>query len=615
MKRQFVLLGGALVICLQARADVKLPAVFGDNMILQRGVSAPIWGEAAPGEKVTVQIAGQRKETTAGADGKWSLKLDPLAVAENATLQVNGNNEIKINNVAVGEVWIASGQSNMEWSLRNTHDLQNALADSNDPQFRLFTVQKATSDKPLSDVKGSWQLSSPDTAPGFSAVGWYFGRELRKKLNVPVGVIHTSWGGTPAEAWTTLASMQADPDYQSQLDRWTKLINDYPAALEKYNTQTLPAWEEARKKARAEGKPEPQRPRGPEGPNSQNRPANLYNAMIAPIVPYSSRGAIWYQGESNAGRAFQYRKLLPLMISDWRRAWGAQKPQDFGFYIVQLANFMAEKPEPGDSAWAELREAQTLTANLPGNGQGLAIDIGEEKDIHPRNKRDVGLRLAAAALAQTYGQKSEYSGPVYAGMRRDGNKIRLRFKHANGLTIKAPPTSPDVPRGHWAFGAIETLGNATTYKVGLPLGNVTASRVEFASAILRLGKQMRGANSSTADFTAAFPERWDKYSRADLIGLYGALHHEFLPEIRKMVPELQNAVQGFAIAGEDKKWRWANAQIEGNEVVVWSEFVPNPVAVRYAWADNPKATLYNAEGFPAVPFRTDDWPGVTVNNK
>lgn len=520
MKRNFavrgIVLGGALILCATARADVKLPALFGDNMILQRGVNAPIWGEAAPGEKVTVSIAGQTKTIMAGADGRWMLRLDPLTVTETATLQINGNNAITLNNVAVGEVWIASGQSNMEWTLRNTHDLNNALAEANDPQFRMFTVQKATSPEPLRDVKGKWQPSTTDTAPSFSAVGWYFGRELRKKLNVPVGVINTSWGGTPAEAWTTGPSLQADADYKAAFDRWDKMIADYPAAQEKYNTQTLPAWEEARKKAKDEGKPEPARPRGPEAPTSPNRPANLYNAMIAPLAPYAVRGATWYQGESNSGRAYQYRKLLPTMIADWRKAWGVQNPQEFGFYIVQLANFMAERPEPVESNWAELREAQTLTAAMPGNGLGLAIDIGEEKDIHPRNKRDVGQRLALAALAQTYGHKIEYSGPTYSTMSKDGNKIRLKFTHADGLMTKA----------------------------------------------------------------------------AD-----------------------PNAIPGFAIAGDDKKWKWATAKIEGNEIVVWNEGIANPVAVRYAWADNPKATIYNAAGLPAVPFRTDDWPPSTLNNR
>ncbi len=516
MKQSFVLMCGVAVFVSVARADVKLPALFGDNMVLQRGVAVPVWGEAAPNEKVTVQFAGQTKTATAGDDGQWMVKLDPLAVAESGTLEVKGNNAITINNVAVGEVWIASGQSNMEFRLSGASNAQEAIAASTDPQLRSFNVAKATATEPQKDVKGQWQIAGPNTSGGFTAVGYFFARELRKKLNVPVGLIHTSWGGTPAEAWTSSPALLSDPDYKPMLEGWDKRVADYPAAMEKFKNETLPKWQEEVAKAKAEGKPEPRRPAEPAGPLDPHRPAILYNAMLAPLVPYAVRGAIWYQGESNAGRAYQYRKLLPAMIADWRKAWGVTKPEDFPFYIVQLANFQAEKPEPGESAWAELREAQTMTAMMPGNGQGLAIDIGEAADIHPKNKQDVGIRLADAALAQTYGQPMEYSGPVYDSMKVEGNKVRLKFKHAEGLMSKA----------------------------------------------------------------------------AD-----------------------PNAIPGFAIAGEDKKWKWASVKIEGNDIVVWNDEIANPVAVRYAWADNPKATIYNAAGLPAVPFRTDTWPGVTVNNK
>ncbi len=515
MKRILIL--GLVLAPIVARADVKMPSLFGDNMVLQRGVNVPIWGEAAPGEKVTVKVFNQSKEATTSAGGRWMVKLDPLDVHAGTTLQINGNNEIKINNVAVGEVWLASGQSNMEWKLSSAGNAQAAIAESSDPLLRSFNVTKAVADTPQTDVKGNWQVAGPTTSGGFSAVGYFFARELRKKLNVPVGLVHSSWGGTPAEAWTSLPQLQAEADFKPMLEGWEKRIAAHPAAMEKYKNETLVKWQADADKAKAEGKPEPQKPRAPDGGvTSPHRPANLYNAMLAPLVPYAMKGAIWYQGESNAGRAYQYRKLLPAMIADWRKAWNIEKPQDFGFYIVQLANFKAEKPEPGDSDWAELREAQTLTANMPGNGQGLAIDIGEEKDIHPKNKLDVGLRLAAAALAQTYGQKIEYSGPVYSAMTKEGNKIRLKFTHAAGLTSRAPDA-------------------------------------------------------------------------------------ELIP--------------GFAIAGEDKKWKWANAEIKGDEIIVWHNDIAAPVAVRYGWADNPKATIYNAAGFPAVPFRTDDWPGVTINNK
>jgi sialate O-acetylesterase len=515
-EKQRLFLLGALIFGATApgvHADVKLPAVFSDHMVLQQGISVPIWGDAAPGEEVTVSILDQTKKTVASFEGKWMVKLNPLTVNEGTVLQVSGINTIALSNVAVGEVWLASGQSNMEWTLSNTHDLDNALTEANDPLLRLFKVEKGTADRPLSDVKGSWKLSTPEIAKPFSAVGWYFGRELRKRLNVPVGVIHSSWGGTPAEAWTSGPALQADAEFGPIIERWNKYLADYPTANERYKNEVLPRWEEERKRAREEGRKEPERPREPLGPNSPHRPANLFNAMIAPIVPYGVKGAIWYQGESNAPRAYQYRRLLPAMIQDWRASWGIQNPRDFAFYIVQLANFRAEKPEPGESDWAELREAQTMTALMPGNGQALAIDIGEANDIHPRNKRDVGIRLAVTALAQTYGLNIESSGPMFAAMTREGNRLRLKFSHADGLVSNATP------------------------------------------------------------------------------------------------------IPGFAIAGPDQKWKWGNAKIEGDEVIVWNDQIADPIAVRYAWADNPRVTLYNAAGLPAVPFRTDIWPGMTFNAK
>ena len=504
---------GVLLLNATAHADVKLSAMFGDHMILQSGVVVPVWGEAAPGEQVTVKIFEQTKKTVASFEGKWMIQLNPLPVSEGTVMEVNGINPIIISDVAVGEVWLASGQSNMEFMLQNSNDLDNALQEADDPLLRLYKVEKGTAEQPLSDLKGSWKVSTPETTKPFTAVGWYFGKELRKRLNVPVGIIHSSWGGTESEAWTSLAALQAEEEYKPIFERWNNYLAQFPAANEHYKNEILPAWEMERQKAKAEGRPEPARPRDPIGPNSPHRPANLYNAMIAPLVPYAVRGVVWYQGESNAGRAYQYRHLLPTMIADWRKAWGVKDPNQFAFYMVQLANFRAEKPEPADSEWAELREAQTMTALMPGNGQALAIDIGEAGDIHPKNKRDVGIRLALVALTQTYGQHIEYSGPTFAAMQRQGSKIRLKFSHDEGLMSKANP------------------------------------------------------------------------------------------------------IPGFAIAGADQKWQWANAQIEGDEIVVWNDEIADPIAVRYAWADNPKATLYNNANLPAVPFRTDIWPGITFDKK
>ena len=314
------------------------------------------------------------------------------------TLQVSGINSITIKNVAVGEVWLASGQSNMEFRLRQASDGPEAIAASTDPLLRSFNVGKAVAETPLKDVKGAWQIAGPDSSPMFSAVGYFFALALRQKLDVPVGLIHASWGGTEAEAWTSLPALQAEAEFKPIFDRWDKYLVAFPASDERYKNEVLPQWEAERQKAKAENRPEPARPREPIGPTSPHRPANLYNGMIAPLVPYAIRGAIWYQGESNASRAYQYRHLLPTMIQDWRTAWGVKDPQNYPFYMVQLANFRAEKPEPGESEWAELREAQTMTALMPGNDQALAIDIGDGNDIHPTNKREVGNRLALCRI-------------------------------------------------------------------------------------------------------------------------------------------------------------------------------------------------------------------------
>jgi len=330
---------------------------------------------------------------------------------------------------------------------------------------------------------------------------------------VPIGLIHTSWGGTPAESWAERSALEADADFKPILERWDGQFAKYQQQL-KQLPASIDKWMNDSQRADAEGRPVTQPPL-PQDPRSNPwRPSGLYNAMIAPLLPYGIKGAIWYQGESNAGHAYQYRKLLPAMIQSWRKAWGQG---DFPFYIVSLANFTAVKDEPGDSDWAELREAQTLTANnVPNSGQAITIDIGEANDIHPRNKQEVGRRLALVALAQTYNKKNvAFSGPVYDSMKVDGDGARITFKFAQGGLIA------------------------------------------------------RGGE----------------------------------------------AVKGFAVAGEDKKWYWADAKIDGESVVVRSDKVARPVAVRYAWANNPVCNLYNQAGLPAVPFRTDDWKGVTADSR
>jgi sialate O-acetylesterase len=492
-------------------ANVKLPAVISDNMILQQGQAVPIWGWADPGGEVMVSVSWIDMEwaVTADKDGKWFFKMKSPEIGGPYQMTFQEENLITINNILVGEVWVCSGQSNMEWPVSQAANHQQEIAAANYPNIRLFTVGRKVAEQPQSDCTGSWVLCNPETVPRFSAVAYYFGRELHKEIGVPIGLIHTSWGGTPAEAWTRQEILETDSDFAPILKRYADTVARYPQLRKEYRQQ-INEWKKAL--AKAEGKQPPERPSEPIGRGHPYSPTGLYNAMIAPLIPYAIRGAIWYQGESNAGRAYQYRKLFPAMIQNWRKDWGQG---DFPFLFVQLANYKAVKAEPSESDWAELREAQLMTLSLHNTGMAVTIDIGEANNIHPKNKQDVGKRLALWALAKTYRKDIVYSGPLYKSMEVQDNKIVLHFNHVNG---------------------------------GL---------------VARDGETLRG----------------------------------------------------FAIAGENQKFVWADAKIVGDNVVVSSDQVPEPVAARYAWADNPLCNLYNKEVLPASPFRTDDWPGVTFGRK
>lgn len=494
------LVSGLSVAIAPARADVKLANPFSAHAVLQQGVPVPVWGTAESGEQVTVAIAGQSATATADASGKWVAQVPALKAGGPHELVVKGKNEVKVPDVMVGEVWIASGQSNMEWAVRNGSATEQEKSSANYPGIRMFTVAKAVTGKPAKDVSGTWAVCTPQTMPSFSAVAYFYAKELHKALGVPVGIIHTSWGGTPAEAWTQPAALEADLDLKPIADRAKGALESFPKQLDD--------WRQAAEKAEAEGTPVPAMPKDPR--NDSWRPGGLYNAMVAPLVPYAAKGVIWYQGESNAGRAYQYRKLLPAMIKTWREAW---KAEAMPFYIVQLANFTPPPAEPGESDWAELREAQAMTAKMPNNGLACTIDIGDAGDIHPRNKEDVGRRLALVAVNKTYGKTDVVAaGPEFESMAVEGDKVRLKFR--------AP------------------------------------------------------ANLATKD---------------------------------------GGPVKGFAVAGEDRKWHWADGTIDGDSVVVRSDKVAKPAAVRYGWAHNPPTNLYNKAGLPAAPFRTDDWKGVTVD--
>ena len=500
-------------LSLSVGADVELPAIIGDNMVLQRGMETPIWGMAEPGEWVSVVMGDQQAATAADTEGKWMVKLHPLDAGGPFEITITAtnetaSNEITLHNILVGEVWACSGQSNMQWPVSRSVNAEQEIAESDYPMIRLFSVKRVVADEPLEDTEGSWVECGPETVGWFSAVGYFFGRALHRELGVPIGLIHTSWGGTPAESWTSKETLESDPVLRPVLTRWEQIMSVYPQAMEEYN-EKLALWEQESKKAKEEGQPVPRKPRAPTGPTSPHKPTSLYNGMIAPVIPYGIKGAIWYQGESNAGRAYLYRKMFPMMIVDWRRSWGQG---DFPFLFVQLANFTKVKPTPVESSWAELREAQLMTLMLPNTAMAVAIDVGETNNIHPQNKQDVGLRLALGGLAIAYDFDIVYSGPIYKSMNIRGNKIRLNFKH---------------------------VGDGLVAKGGEPL-------------------------------------------------------------------------KGFAIAGSDLKFVWAEAKIVGDDkVVVWSDQVPNPIAVRYAWENNPICNLYNEEGLPASPFRTDQWTCVT----
>lgn len=486
-------------------ADVTPATLFQDHAVLQRDKPVPVWGTADSGEQVTVTFAGQSKSAVAGQDGRWSVTLDPLpASATPASLTIAGNNILTLSDILVGEVWLASGQSNMEWVVKDTYDHALDVPGSANLPIRHIKIPRKVSDTPLAQAGGSWQTASPATTGDFTAVGYYFARDIHALVGVPVGIVNATWGGTRAESWTDPDTLATDPALAYVGEAWAQTLADYPALKAKHDADRE-AWRQRRAAAQAAGLPFTERaPGAPSGPGHHATPSGLYNAMIHPLVPYALRGTIWYQGESNAGRteqAVRYHGLFSAMITGWRAKFGQG---DFPFYWVQLANFSTRDPQ-GD-AWAFLREAQTKTLALPATGQAVVIDIGDVRDIHPRNKKDVGRRLARLALARDYGFQIVDSGPVFQKAEREGAGYRVTFDHVHG-------------------------------RLTAPL----------------------------------------------------------------------NTLAGFEIAGADKVFHPADAKIERDTVFVSSAEVPEPVAVRYAWRNAPFAGLFNREGLPAAPFRTDTW--------
>ena len=443
MKPKRIIVTSCLILVTsQASAAVALASPFTDHAVFQRERPVPVWGTADAGETVTVTCGAISATAVAAADGTWKAELAPLPVGGPYNLTVSGSSTIVLKDVLVGDVWLCSGQSNMAFGLSRAINHAQEVAQANHPKIRFFKVGSPAAEQPQSTCTGTWQICTPKSAPGCSAVAYFFARELHQTLDVPIGLITSAWGGTPAESWTSRPTLEASAEFRAVFPAWDKTVADSPKALERYRTVELAKWEKDAAAAKAAGKPEPKKPREPNGPNTPHlRPTALYNGLIAPLVPYSLRGVIWYQGEANAAgtRAEAYRRLLPLMIANWRTAFG----NDFPFYLVQLANFGPDLAKvPSDPwpvvPWAILRESQAVVAaTVPKSGLAVAIDVGNPEDIHPANKQDVGRRLALVALAKDYGKTVEYSGPVAKAMTISGTMIEVTFDHAQGLAAQS----------------------------------------------------------------------------------------------------------------------------------------------------------------------------------
>ncbi|MCE9603623.1 MAG: DUF1080 domain-containing protein [Planctomycetia bacterium] len=433
----FAISTSSLVAAEPAKAEVlkagdkpTLASVFTDHAVLQRELVVPVWGKGTPGEKLTVEFAGQSLPATVDKDGRWQVKLAPLsASAESRTLVVKdeqGAEVVARKDILVGEVWLCSGQSNMGFKLFGSNNGLKAAEAAGDAQLRLFNAQARVAVEPSDSIGGGWAIDSKENAGAFSGVAYFFGLELRKKLGVPVGLIKSSVGGTVAEAWTSRGDLESNPTLKPLLDKYLQHLGWHPENLAKYQTnepKVMKEYAEAVAKAKAEGKPEPRKPAPPVDPSTNiNSPTLLYNGSIAPFIPYAIRGVIWYQGESNSHRGKEYQTLFPAMITGWRRAWGQG---DFPFLFVQIT--------PHDQMSPEVREAQRITTETTQNtAMAVTIDVGNAGDIHPTNKQPIGQRLAIAARALAYGEPIEYSGPTYDTITVNGNQATLTFKHLGG---------------------------------------------------------------------------------------------------------------------------------------------------------------------------------------
>lgn len=431
--RQLLLL---LLLSCVAHGEVTLAPLFTDHAVLQRDKMLPIWGQADPAEHVTVHFAGQTVSATAGTDGRWLVFLEALQASSSpAELVVKGRNEIRLSDVVVGDVWLCSGQSNMEFPVSRALNAEREIATAGNPLVRHFKIARAASETPLATAGGNWQVCSRETVGDFTAVGYFFARDLQPRLAVPVGLINSTWGGTQIECWMSPLSLSQDPAFSSVAENWRRMLADYFPARARYE-EALTAWKAGEAAAKARGAkfttpaPVPPPADGPTHP-----PGSLFNAMINPVLPYAIRGTLWYQGESNWYNPAQYGDLFTSMIRSWRQYFGQG---DLPFLWVQLPNFKS-----GDAAgltWARLREQQSKALALPQTGQAVTIDIGDPNDLHPRNKQEVGRRLALIARAQVYDVMVDASGPQFLDLTREGAALRVRFIHAGtGLTARDRP--------------------------------------------------------------------------------------------------------------------------------------------------------------------------------
>ncbi|HVE15919.1 MAG TPA: sialate O-acetylesterase [Chthoniobacterales bacterium] len=421
-------------------AAVELPALFGDNMVLQRDVPVNIWGTASPGETVTLAVDGRKEATTkAGPDGRWKAQLLAHKAGGPHELTLTGTPSLTLHNILFGDVWLLTGQSNMDGNSKGMLKPEVLAAEqpkANYPDLRYYTVGHPRKMEPL---QGNWIACTPETMPGLSATGYFFARDLIEKLKIPIGLISAPWSGQRSETFTSLGVLEKLPEYKPLKEKWEKLTADYPAQMKIYETVTLPKWQAAADQAKQAGQKAPNRPNPPKGgPDDESRPGTLFERMIAPLIPVTIKGIAWYQGESNADTmadAIAYRVMFPAMINDWRARWGWDMP----FHYVQLANFRAvqTEPSPRGEAWPYVRESQTLTLGLPATGMSLTVDLNDDPaNIHPKNKVTTGARLAQVALAKVYGQKVPYTGPLYRGMKIEGNRVRVSFDNVNG-SLKA----------------------------------------------------------------------------------------------------------------------------------------------------------------------------------